>query len=91
MTAKTSISLTDDQYAFAKAMVEAGRYPSVSAVLQQGVDLLRRKLEEKDAEATALRALLARRRAGHFISGEAMDKRIDAIVADKRRHRAVSD
>lgn len=41
MTVKSSISLTDDQHAFAKTLVDAGRFASVSAVLQQGVELLR--------------------------------------------------
>ena len=38
-----SRSLTDEQHAFATALVEAGRYSSLSAVLQQGVDLLRQR------------------------------------------------
>ena len=32
---KSSVSLREDQHAFAKALVEAGRFSSVSAVLQQ--------------------------------------------------------
>ena len=35
MTVKSSFSLADDQHAFAKALVVAGRFPSVSAVLQK--------------------------------------------------------
>lgn len=92
MTAKSSISLTDTQYAFAKAMVECGRYPSISAVLQQGVDLLRQKLDEEEAETAALRQLLARRRDGPFIDGAEMGERIHAMVSRKRRHRrGISD
>ncbi len=30
MTAKTSISLTDDQQAYARSLVESGQYPSLS-------------------------------------------------------------
>ena len=41
MAVKFSISLTDEQHRFAKELVEAGRYSSVSAVRQQGIDLLR--------------------------------------------------
>ncbi len=92
MTAKSSISLTDAQYDFARAMVESGRYPSISAVLQQGVELLRQKLDQDEAETAALRELLARRRDGLFIDGAEMDKRIDAMVSHKRRHhRDISD
>ena len=38
MTVKSSISLTDEQDTFARALVEKGRYGSLSAVLQQGLD-----------------------------------------------------
>ena len=31
---KHSITLTDEQHAFAKTLVDAGRYASVSAVIQ---------------------------------------------------------
>ena len=34
---KSSVSLREDQHAFAKALVDAGRFSSVSAVLQQGL------------------------------------------------------
>jgi len=48
MTVKSSISLTDEQHSFAKELVEAGRYLSVSAVLQQGIDLLRQRMQDDD-------------------------------------------
>ena len=51
MVIKSSVSLRDDQHAFAKALVVAGRFPSVSAVLQQGLDLL----QQQDADALVLR------------------------------------
>ena len=49
VTVKSSISLTDEQHAFARALVEAGRYSSLSAVLQQGVDLLRQRMGRRGA------------------------------------------
>ena len=55
MTTKSSVSLTDEQYAFAKTLVVVGRYSSVSAVLQQGIDLLRRRMEAEELEREALR------------------------------------
>ena len=85
MTVKSSISLTDEQHAFARALVEAGRYSSVSAVLQQGVDLLRRRMDAEELESAALRELLSRRRKGEFISVQRMDTRLAGMVADKRR------
>lgn len=41
MTIKSSVSLRDDRRAFVRALVECGRFPSVSAVVQKGLDLLR--------------------------------------------------
>ena len=67
MTVKTSISLTDDEEAYARSLVEAGQYPSLSAVLQRGLDMLRRDNEVHDAEVAALRSLIDQRRSGTFI------------------------
>lgn len=67
MTVKTSISLTDDQEAYARSLVEGGQYPSLSAVLQRGLDMLRRDNEVHDAEVAALRSLIDQRRSGTFI------------------------
>ena len=82
---KSSISLTDEQHAFARALVEAGRYSSVSAVLQQGVDLLRQRLDAEELETAALRKLLSRRRKDEAVSAERMDTRLGNMIADKRR------
>jgi antitoxin ParD1/3/4 len=67
MTVKTSVSLTDSQEAFARDLVEKGRYPSLSAVLQHGLELLRSERELEEAELAALRALLKTRRGGAFV------------------------
>ena len=91
MTVKSSISLTDEQHAFARTLVEAGRYSSVSAVLQQGVDLLRQRMEAEEAETAALRVLLARRREGDFVGAEELDARLARMIADKRRAHGLAD
>ncbi len=85
MTVKSSISLTDEQHDFARALVEAGRYSSLSAVLQQGVDLLRQRMDAEELETAVLRELLSRRREGAFVSAEAMDVRLAGVIATKRR------
>ena len=41
MAVRSSISLTDEQHALSRALVDVGRYSSLSAVLQQSVDVLR--------------------------------------------------
>jgi antitoxin ParD1/3/4 len=91
MTVKSSISLTDEQHSFAKKLVEAGRYSSVSAVLQQGIDLLRQRMQDDDLQRAALKALLDQRAAGAFVSGAQMDKSIARMITEKRRAHAVQN
>ncbi len=83
MTIKSSISLTDEQHAFARSLVDAGRFASLSAVLQQGVDLLRQRMDADEHETAALREILSRRRKGEFVSAEQMDSRLNRMIADK--------
>ncbi|MCY3840942.1 MAG: type II toxin-antitoxin system ParD family antitoxin [Gammaproteobacteria bacterium] len=85
MTVKSSISLTDEQHAFARALVEAGRYASLSAVLQRGIDLLRQRTDAEELDVAALRELLSQRREGAFVSGKRMDERLAEMLDNKRR------
>lgn len=96
MTVKSSISLTDEQAAFARSLVDEGRYGTLSAVIQQGLELLRRtmeadqiELERKAAETEMLRHLLKKRAEGPFISEEEFRKRTDAMLERKRREYGV--
>ena len=84
MTAKTSISLTDAQESYARNLVERGRYSSLSAVLQHGLELLRAEREAEEAETAALRALLEERRRGAFVGIGHGRKRTERIIAAKR-------
>lgn len=88
MTVKTSISLTDEQEAFARSLVETGQYPSLSAVLQRGLDMLRRDTEKSNAEIEALRILIDQRRAGAFIDLDDGEAETRAMLERKRRARA---
>lgn len=90
MTVKSSVSLTNRQFAFAKTLVDEGRYASVSAVLRQGVDLLEQGLEAEELERNALREVLSRRRTGEFIAAEEMDARLKRMIAGKKHSRGVS-
>lgn len=91
MTVKTSISLSDAHHSFALELIEAGRFPSFSAVMQQGVEMLRRQLEAEELDKRALAELLDRRRAGSFITPEQMDERIDQFVSRKRKAHGLQD
>ena len=91
MTVKSSISLTDDQHSFARTLVDSGRFPSVSAVMQQGIELLREKLEDETLERAALAEILGKRRSGPFLSAAGMDTRLTRMASRKRRAYAVRD
>lgn len=88
MTVKTSISLTDEQDAYARSLVEARRYPSVSAVLQRGLDMLRQDNELHDAELDAMRALIDRRRNGPFVDLDDGEAETRAMLERKNQARA---
>jgi antitoxin ParD1/3/4 len=77
MTVKRSISLRDDPHAFAKALVDGGRFLSVSAVVQQGLDLLRPQDADARADRAALCGLLAERAAGPFLSAGDLRARLE--------------
>lgn len=78
MTVKSSISLSDEHHAFARAQVQDGRFASVSAVVQHGLDLLRQRAEDEGLERAALKALLQDRQAGPFLEGQEMRNRLRA-------------
>lgn len=91
MTVKSSISLTDEQHAFARELVNAGRFPSVSAVVAQGLELLKVRAEAETMETEALKLLLEERRQGAFVSSEEMSKRLVAMVERRRRNVGLCD
>lgn len=85
MSVKASISLTDAQDRYARQLVAEGRYPSLSAVLQHGLEMLRDDAEARAAETAALRALLEERRTGPTVSAEDGRARTSAMLAVKRK------
>ncbi len=91
MSIKSSISLSDQQDAFARSLVEQGRFSSVSAVIQNGLELLRQKTEAQEVETAALKALLSAREQGPFVTGSEMQNRVRTMINRKRRaHRVDS-
>ena len=87
MTAKTSISLTDAQEAYARDLVARGRYASLSAVLQHGLELLRARREEEEADIAGLRMLIEERRRGRFVSMKEGRKQTEQMIATARKKR----
>jgi antitoxin ParD1/3/4 len=70
--------------AFTRGLVGQGRYPSLSAVLQQGLELLREQTEAKELEAEALRVLLRERRDGRFVDRDEGRARTRAMLERKK-------
>jgi antitoxin ParD1/3/4 len=81
MTVKTSISLTDQQEAFARSLVERGHYPSLSAVLQHGLEMLRAETERRDLDMEALRAALRKRAEGETLDEAETRAMMQRVIA----------
>ena len=60
-------------------------------VLQQGIDLLRQRMQDGDLQRTAPKALLDQRAAGALVSGAQIDKSIARMITGKRRAHAVQN
>jgi antitoxin ParD1/3/4 len=58
--------------------VGAGRFPSVSAVLQQGLELLQQQEADAQADRAALQVLLQQRANGAFISADQLRAKLAA-------------
>ena len=84
MSVKTSVSISEQQDAYARALVEDGRYASLSAVVQRGLELVREETELKAAEVAALRELLEKRAMGDFVPLEDGRRATERMIARKK-------
>lgn len=84
MSIKASVSISNQQDIFARKLVEEGRYASLSAVVQRGLELVRQETELKEAEFAVLQDLLDNRRQGGFVSVEEGEKQTAAMMADRK-------
>jgi len=78
MTVKPTISLTDQAHDFARSLVDKGKFASLSAVVQHGLQLIQREEAEHQARLAAIRADLSRRAETKSISTEEMDEELAA-------------
>ena len=85
MSVKASVSITDRQDVFARKLVSDGRYSSLSAVVQRGLELVRSETEREEAELAALRAFFEERAQGPFLSGEEGRRQTERMIDRKRR------
>ena len=85
MSVKASVSLTDQQDQFARALVAKGHYSSLSAVVQRGLELVRHEAERETVELAALRAFFEERAQGPFIAASEGRLRTENMIDKKRR------
>lgn len=91
MSVKASVSLTESQDAFVRNLVAEGRFSSVSAAIQHGLEMLRDETEAKRLHTEALKALLADRRAGKFVGLEEARRRTLDMIDRKKAEYGLSD
>jgi antitoxin ParD1/3/4 len=84
MSVKASVSISEQQDAYVRDLVDQGRFSSVSAVVQQGLDLLRKQDEAELLEAAALKLLLEERMGGPFVTHQAFAQNTADMLAQKR-------
>lgn len=85
MVVKASVSISNQQESFARKLVEDGRYASLSAVVQRGLELVREETELKDAELAALKRLLLDRMQGEFLTMEESHQQIEDMIAEQKK------
>lgn len=85
MSVKASVSISEAQEAYARELVAQGRYASLSAVVQEGIELLREQSQTTDA----LRELLAQRQAGTFVSLDEGERRTQDMIKRKKAERGL--
>ena len=83
MTVKPTVSLTDHGHAFARSLVDGGRFASLSAVIQYGLKLVEDEEQAHQARIDAIRADLEKRAAGPFLTTEEMDAQLAQWRTDR--------
>jgi len=89
MSVKSSVSMSEQQDAFVRGLVAEGRYSSVSAVVQQGLDLLQKQEDSHEAELEALRAFFRKRAEGPFLTEEESRESVRKMIEEKRKQYGV--
>ncbi|MDX8355779.1 type II toxin-antitoxin system ParD family antitoxin [Cognatiyoonia sp. IB215182] len=85
MSVKASVSISEQQDAYVRDLVNQGRFSSMSAVVQQGLDLLRKQEEMELLETAALKVLLEERKDGQFLSSTNFARQTDDMIKRKRQ------
>lgn len=89
MNVKTTVTLSDEDLRFAEELVEAGRFPSVSDVIGEGLARLRLEESGEDDPVAGMADEIRRRMElprNQFLpwDGEVIAKRVKERLAQKR-------
>ena len=85
MSLTKSVYLTDAQEAYARELVVQGRYAGLSAVVLQGLDVLKEQSKTTDA----LSKLLAERQTSTFIPLDESERRTQDMLLRKKAERGL--
>ncbi len=91
MTVKLSISLTDQQAAYARKQVEEGRFPSTSAVIQQALEAKRREDEDYEAWKAGFFGMLSERERGPHVDSDTFRDMVDDMLKEERARLGLVD
>ena len=89
MSVKASVSISEQQDEYARKLVTEGRYSSLSAVVQRGLELVREETEIKTAELAALKQLLKDRAKGPFLSMDDAREQTESLIEQKKKQYGV--
>ncbi|EAR49718.1 hypothetical protein OG2516_15894 [Oceanicola granulosus HTCC2516] len=91
MTVKISVSISDQQAAYARRQVAEGRAASTSAVIQQALEAKRQEDELFEEQRAAFLAMMRERMDGPHVPLETFRGMVDDMLADKRRLYGLDD
>jgi antitoxin ParD1/3/4 len=84
MSVKASVSMSEQQDAFVRSLVDSGKFSSASAVVQRGIELVRAETEREAAELEALRAFFEERAQGPLEDTASAREATREMIARKR-------
>ena len=91
MTVKLSISISDQQAAYARKQVEEGRFSSTSAVIQQALEAKRREDEEYEEWKAGFEAELLRRANGPHVPYEEFRRMTEEMRQEEKLRLGLAD
>ena len=91
MTVKLSISISEQQAAYARKQVEEGRFSSTSAVIQQALEAKRREDEEYEAWKAGFFDMLEDRANGAHLPLADFRQRVGEMLREERQKLGLKD